>query len=109
MPTKLYIGNLPYSLTESQLRQIFTDQGLNIVSDEEAEDGKAVQMISDRQDPSRVNRGICFAQVPDGEADKAIETLNGYEVEGRKLVVNVARPRTDKSYPKFSSNNRFSR
>ncbi len=78
----IFVGNLPFSATGSVLAQIFGEYG--------AIDSAAV--INDRE--TGRSRGFGFVEMPDaGEAKKAIEELNGYEIDGRALTVNEARPR----------------
>jgi RNA recognition motif-containing protein len=82
---KIYVGNLPYSITQDQLVAEFDTHGRV----EEA------AVISDR-DTGRP-RGFAFVTMPnDEEARSAIEKLNGTEMEGRSIVVNEARPRPDR-------------
>ena len=85
MATKLYVGNLSFRTTESELRQEFEAFGAvsscNVVMDR----------MTDRP------RGFAFVEMDSpAEANKAIEGLNGKEVGGRALVVNEARPREDR-------------
>ena len=82
---KIYVGNLPYSITEDQLIAEFEAVG----------QVEEVAVISDR-DTGRP-RGFAFVTMPnDEEARAAIEKLNGTEMEGRSLVVNEAKPRADR-------------
>lgn len=88
MATKLYVGNLSYETTEDQLKELFSQSG-SVVS---------ANVISDKM--SGRSRGFGFVEMgSDEEATKAVEQFNGYEYEGRKLVVNEARPMADR--PKF--------
>ena len=81
----LYVGNLSYKLTENQLREAFEDFG-SVVS---------VRMINDRE--TGRPRGFGFVEMADrDEAQNAIDSLNGQEVGGRKLVVNEARPKASR-------------
>lgn len=82
---RIYVGNLPFSATEDQIRQLFTEHGTV----------ESVSLITDRHtgDP----RGFGFVEMPPTEADAAIEALNGTELDGRDLKVNAARPRRDSS------------
>lgn len=78
----IYVGNLPYSTTESELIELFSQYGTvergNLVNDRET--GRP--------------RGFGFVEMPnEEEGRKAIETLNDFEYEGRSLTVNEARPR----------------
>jgi RNA recognition motif-containing protein len=78
----IFVGNLPFSATSSELEQIFGEYG--------AIDSAAV--INDRE--TGRSRGFGFVEMPDaGEAKKAIEELNDYEIDGRALTVNEAKPR----------------
>lgn len=81
MGSKLYVGNLPFSITEQSLKDLFASHG-SVAS---------ARIITDR-DTGR-SKGFGFVEMgSDDEAQAAIETLNGQEYEGRKLVVNEARP-----------------
>lgn len=81
---KLYVGNLPFSTTQEQLSEMFAAVGEVI---------EAV-IITDRH--SGRSRGYGFVTMVDAEtAQKAINELNGTEIEGRKIVVNVARPKRE--------------
>jgi len=75
---KLYVGNVPFSATEDELRNVFATYNPTSVS-----------IITDR-DTGRP-RGFAFVEVEDG--DKAITEVNGSEMSGRKLTVNEARER----------------
>jgi RNA recognition motif-containing protein len=79
---KIYVGNMSYQTTEDGLRDLFSPHG-------EVEE---VAIITDR-DTGRP-RGFAFVTMPEaGQANAAIEALNGTEVDGRTLNVNEARPR----------------
>jgi RNA recognition motif-containing protein len=78
----IFVGNLPFSATGADLEQLFGEYG--------AIDSAAV--INDRE--TGRSRGFGFVEMTDaGEANKAIEELNGHEFDGRALTVNEARPR----------------
>jgi cold-inducible RNA-binding protein len=77
---KIYVGNLAFSTTEQQLRDLFGQHGT--VS--------SVALITDRE--TGQPRGFGFVEMENG-ADKAISQLDGKEVGGRTLKVNEARPR----------------
>lgn len=80
--TNIYVGNLPYSSTESDLQQLFGQYG---------QVGRA-SIVMDRE--TGRSRGFGFVEMPnDNEAQNAINALNGKDNGGRPLVVNVARPR----------------
>jgi len=81
MGKKLYVGNLPFSVTEQALQQIFAQAG----------SVESVRIITDR-DTGRA-KGFAFVEmVSDQDAATAISTLNGKEYEGRALTVAEARP-----------------
>lgn len=81
MGKKLFIGNLPYSLTNDALADVFAQVGTV----------ESATVILDKF--SGRSKGFGFVEMSsEEEAQKAIETLNGTEVEGRALVVNEARP-----------------
>lgn len=82
MAKKLFVGSLPWGVDDSKLNEIFAKYG-SIVS---------ATVLKDRE--TGRSRGFGFVEyVNDEDADKAIAELNGSDVEGRKIVVNVARPR----------------
>jgi hypothetical protein len=84
MATKnLYVGNLPFSTTSSELEQLFGQYGTVTKA----------QVISDR-DTGR-SRGFGFVEMGDG-AEAAIEALNDAEFQGRRLTVNEAKPREER-------------
>ncbi|MDY7095560.1 MAG: RNA-binding protein [Acidobacteriota bacterium] len=85
MSKRIYVGNLPYSSTEDELREIFGEYG-EVVS---------VSLISDRE--TGRPRGFGFVEMSDG-AEEAIENLHQKEVGGRVLTVNEARPREPRSH-----------
>ena len=81
----LYVGNLPYNFTSDSLRDLFAPYGALT----------SAQVISDR-DTGR-SRGFGFVEMEnDDEGRKAIEELDGSDVEGRQLTVNEARPRRER-------------
>ncbi len=83
MSKKLYVGNLPYSTTNDDLVELFSQYG-NVT---------AAQVMMDR-DTNR-SRGFGFVEMAEG-ADQAIAALNSAEFQGRTLTVNEARPREDR-------------
>jgi RNA recognition motif-containing protein len=86
--TKLYVGSLPYSVTDESLLQLFTGKGYKPVS---------ARVIMDR-DTGR-SKGFGFVELgPEDDAAKAIGEFNGLSVEGRALVVNEARPQESRGY-----------
>jgi cold-inducible RNA-binding protein len=84
MGTRLYVGNLPFSADEDQVRELFGGNGRNVVE---------VKLVTDR-DTGRP-RGFGFVEMGSSEdADGAIRDLNGRDFGGRPLTVNEARERT---------------
>jgi RNA recognition motif-containing protein len=84
MGKKLYVGNLTYGITDSQLQQLFEAHGTV----------QSAQVIIDR-DTGR-SKGFGFVEMgSDAEAQAAIAALNGKDVEGRSLTVNEARPKPE--------------
>ena len=79
----IYVGNLPWSIDDAALEQIFAEHG-TITS---------AKVITDRQ--TNRSRGFGFVEMSDG-GENAIQALNDSEVEGRKLVVNESRPKEDR-------------
>lgn len=85
MGSKLYVGNLNYETTGSDLEQLFAQHG----------SVQSAEVISDRD--SGRSKGFGFVQMgSDDEAKAAIEALNGQEIGGRALTVNEAKPREDR-------------
>ena len=81
MQTKLYVGNLPYSITEDELRSLFAQAG-TVTS---------VALIKDRD--SGQPKGFAFVEMSSqAEAQKAIALLNKHKLADRELNVNIARP-----------------
>ncbi len=84
MGTRLYVGNLPFSADESEVRALF-EQGERTVTD--------VHLVTDRE--TGRPRGFGFVEMGSAEqAEQAIASLNGYSMGGRQLNVNEARERT---------------
>ena len=78
----IYVGNLPYSVTEDDLRNLFAEHG-SVTS---------ANVISDRH--TGQSKGFGFVEMSnDSEAEAAIEALNESSVQGRNIRVNQARPR----------------
>ena len=76
----IYVGNLPWSIDNSGLEQVFADHG-TVTS---------AKVVTDRE--TNRSRGFGFVEMSDG-GENAIQALNDAEVDGRKLVVNESRPR----------------
>ena len=84
MAKTIYVGNLPFSATEDELRGLFEEFGA--VS--------SVKLITDRE--TGRPRGFGFVEMPQADAQRAMQALNGFNMGGRPLRVNEAqdRPRT---------------
>ena len=81
MGNKLYVGGLPYSVTDGRLQEIFSVHGTV----------ESANVISDKF--TGQSRGFGFVEMSSGgEAQKAIEALNGTQLDGRTLTVNEAKP-----------------
>ena len=79
---KLYVGGLPYATTENELEDLFSKHGTV----------ESVRVITDRT--TGRSKGFGFVEMgSQAEAEAAIEKLNDFELEGRTLVVNEAKPR----------------
>jgi RNA recognition motif-containing protein len=84
MGNRLYVGNLPFTAVESDLRELFSQSGRSV---------SEVKLVTDR-DTGRP-RGFAFVEMGNpGEADAAIRDLNGKDFGGRALTVNEAKERT---------------
>ena len=82
---RIYVGNLSYQTTEDALNGLFAEHG-------EVEE---VHVVTDRQ--TGRSRGFAFVTMPDDtQAQAAIAALNGFDLEGRALNVNEARPKPDR-------------
>ena len=85
MGQKLYVGNLSYNTTSSDLEQLFSQHGTV----------QSAEVISDRD--SGRSKGFGFVEMgSDAEAQAAIAALNGQQHDGRTLTVNEAKPREDR-------------
>ena len=82
----IYVGNIPYSVTEEEMSEVFAEYGTV----------KRVYLPTDRE-TGRM-RGFGFVEMADeAEEEKAIETLDGAQWQGRELRVNKARPRENQN------------
>ena len=78
--SKVYVGNLEYSVTEDELKKVFEDNGVQT---------KGAEIIKDKYTGS--SKGFGFVEVTSEEAvQKAIDSLNDQDLKGRKLKVNKA-------------------
>ena len=86
MNNKLYVGGLPYSVTDGKLEEIFQAHGTV----------ESARVISDKF--TGQSRGFGFVEMGSGnEAQKAIDALNGTQFDGRTLTVNEAKPMADRN------------
>lgn len=82
MPKRIYVGNLPFSASEDEVRELFGEYG----------EVNSVNLITDRE--TGRPRGFGFVEMANGEeADEAISRLHQFSMGGRSLNVNEARPR----------------
>jgi RNA recognition motif-containing protein len=85
MNKKLYVGGLPYSVTEDKLQEIFSAHGTV----------ESARVITDRF--TGRSRGFGFVEMSnEEEAQTAIDSLNGSDLDGRSLTVNEARPQENR-------------
>jgi RNA recognition motif-containing protein len=88
MDVKLYVGNMPYTTTEDELRTLFSQAGAVA----------SVAVIKDRD--TGQSKGFGFIEMgTQAEAQKAITMFNRYRMGDRELTVNLARPREDRGGP----------
>ena len=86
MEKKLYVGGLPYSVTDEQLSELFESHGTV----------ESAKVITDRYTDR--SRGFGFVEMStQAEAEQAIQALNGSDLGGRSLTVNVSKPRENSS------------
>jgi RNA recognition motif-containing protein len=84
--TNIFVGNLSFGATESSIRSLFEAHGTV----------ERASLVTDR-DTGR-SRGFAFVEMSDSrEAESAINALNGAELDGRALNVNLAKPKTERS------------
>jgi RNA recognition motif-containing protein len=81
MVKSIYVGNLPWSATETDVRDMFEQYGTV----------HSAKVVTDRE--TGRSRGFGFVEMEDNEAQAAIEAADGQEMDGRPLRVNEARPR----------------
>jgi RNA recognition motif-containing protein len=79
--TTIYVGNLPFSATEAEVRGLFEQHGTV----------QSVKLVNDRE--TGRPRGFGFVEMPPADAQKAIQHTNGFQMGGRPLRVNEARER----------------
>ena len=78
MPKSIYVGNLPFTANDSELRNLFSEYG----------EVHSVKLITDRE--TGRPRGFGFVEMSEADASKAIQALNGTYMGGRSLRVNLA-------------------
>ena len=81
MTKKIYVGNLPWSISDDRLAEVFAAYG-DVIS---------ARVVTDR-DTGR-SRGFGFVEMENADADEAIRGLDGNDIDGRPLKVNEAKPR----------------
>ena len=85
MDVKLYVGNLPYTTTEDDLRDLFAKAG----------EVTSVALITDHD--SGNSKGFAFVEMSTQvEAEQAISMLNGFNLDNRELKINMAKPRVNR-------------
>jgi RNA recognition motif-containing protein len=85
--SKIYVGNLPFTADESAVRTLFATHGTV----------ESVALISDRD--TGQPRGFGFVEMSNADAARAIQSLNGHQMDGRALKVNEAQPKTKGDRP----------
>lgn len=78
---KLYVGNLPYSFGDNDVQKLFQEYGTVM----------SAKVIMDNS--SGRSKGFAFVEMDDGAAESALASLNGSDIDGRKLRVDEARPK----------------
>ena len=81
MTKSIYVGNLPWSATEDEIRALFSEHGTV----------NSVKLMTDRETGRA--RGFGFVEMPSADADNAIEALSGASIGGRALRINEAQPK----------------
>jgi RNA recognition motif-containing protein len=85
MNKKLYVGGLPYSVSGDQLKELFQSHGTV----------ESATVVADRYTDR--SRGFGFVEMStQQEAEKAVQALNGTELDGRRLIVNESKPRENR-------------
>jgi RNA recognition motif-containing protein len=83
--TNLYVGNLSWTTTETELKDLFSQHG----------EVNSTNIIQDRE--TGRSRGFGFVEMDQG-ADEAVENLNGFDLNGRNIKVNIAKPKRESRY-----------
>ena len=96
MSKNIYVGGLPYAVAEDQLQELFSAYGTVEVA----------RVIIDRE--TGRSRGFGFVEMSSAsEAEQAIQALNGSQLDGRRLVVNEARPQEKRPTTRDHSRSRW--
>jgi RNA recognition motif-containing protein len=82
--SKIYVGNLPFTADEAAVRTLFSAHGAV----------ESVALITDRD--TGQPRGFGFVEMSNADASRAIQNLNGHQMDGRALKVNAAQPKSDR-------------
>jgi RNA recognition motif-containing protein len=85
MAKSLFVGNLPWTTTEDELKTKFEEHAKVL----------AARIVTDKF--SGRSKGFGFVEVEDADAEKAISSMNGQKFGDREIVVNEARPKTERS------------
>lgn len=86
--SKIYVGNLPFTADEAAVRNLFATHGTV----------ESVALITDRD--TGQPRGFGFVEMSNGDAARAIQVLNGHQMDGRALKVNEAQPKSKGDRPR---------
>ena len=93
MGKRVFVGNLPFSATEDQLRELFSQHG----------EVSSAEIVKDKF--TERSRGFAFVEMASDEAAAAaVAALNQYQMDGRPLTVNEARARTESRGPRERGN-----
>lgn len=86
MTKTVYVGNLPWTAAEEDLRTLFANEAKVEI--------ESARVVSDRE--TGRSKGFGFVEVDEQQMERAIQALNGFEYDGRALTVNEARPREER-------------